>query len=391
MAFGKTPIAWLQLRYQMPQTFAAACGITFITVLLFMQIGFRESFLETLTDLPASLKGDLFMLNASTVTILTPPTFSQRRLYQVLAFDEVDSITPIYWTMTSMRDPAGGARFRRKIQVLGIPASTNPVDIPGVEENFAKLKRRKVFLIDDRSRKEFQPVVAAVHESDKKAIEIQGGERKTRISIEGLFSLGVNTTADSHLLTSDVTFMDVFDRPRQRINVGLIKLRPGADHDAVVEKLAAFLPPDVVVAKKETRLEDERHYYEFGTPIGLIFRFGLGGAVVVGIVVLYQILFQIVSKYLRDYATLKAIGYSANMLKLTVVKVALILAVAGYVPGLALTLYMYHVLTGATGLTFTMTPAVAVAVLGAVCLICLISAMLAIRKLRDADPADLFG
>ena len=391
MAFGRTPIAWLQLRYQKGQTFAAACGITFITVLLFMQIGFRATFLETLVDLPASLKGDLFMLNASVVTILTPPTFSQRRLYQVLAFDEVESITPIYWTMTSMRDPAGGARFRRKIQVLGFPVSKNPIDIPGVDENFAKLKRRKVFLIDERSREEFQPVVTAVNESNKKDIEIQGGARKTRISIEGLFSLGVNTTADSHLLTSDATFMDVFDRPRQRINVGLIKLRAGVDHDAVVRKLEAFLPPDVIVATKEARLEDERKYYEFGTPIGLIFRFGLGGAVVVGIVVLYQILFQIVSKYLRDYATLKAIGYSANMLKLTVVKVALILAVLGYLPGLGLTLYMYHVLTGATGLTFNMTPTVAIAVLGAVCFICLISAMLAIRKLRDADPADLFG
>ena len=389
--FRKTPISWLQLRHQTAQTIAAALGISFITVLLFMQIGFRASFLNTLTDLPASFQGDIYLLNASTVTILRAPSFSQRRLYQTLAFDEVESVTPIYWTAVLMRDPLGEPRYLRKIQAVGFPLADNPIAIPGVEENLEKLKRRKVFLIDERSRKEFLPVIEDVREKGHHSIEIRAANKQSRIEVEGLFPLGVNSSANSHIFTSDATFMDVFSRDRSRINVGLVTLKDGADVDDVVEKIRAYLPEDVMVLSKEQILTAERTHYEYGTPIGLIFRFGLGGAVVVGIVILYQILFQIISKYLRDYATMKAIGFSTFALKSIVLKAALLLAVIGYLPGLGLSFYMYSVLTEATSLQFVMSFDVSVLVLLAICFICFISALFAIRKLKDADPADLFG
>ena len=53
--FKKIPIAWLQLQYQKGQTVAAILGITFTVILLFMQIGFRSTFLQTLVQLPSSL------------------------------------------------------------------------------------------------------------------------------------------------------------------------------------------------------------------------------------------------------------------------------------------------------------------------------------------------
>jgi len=109
------------------------------------------------------------------------------------------------------------------------------------------------------------------------------------------------------------------------------------------------------------------------------------------VVILYQILYQIVSKYTRDYATLKAIGFSQGMLRLIVLRGALLLALIGFVPGFVASLLMYQALTATTSLEFVMTPGIVAVVFAAVCLICLLSALLAIRKLRDADPAELFG
>ena len=111
----------------------------------------------------------------------------------------------------------------------------------------------------------------------------------------------------------------------------------------------------------------------------------------IGVVILYQILFQIISKYMRDYATLKAIGCSQGMLQLVVLRGALLLAVLGFIPGFVASIFMYQALEASTSLRFVMTPGTVVMVFGIVCLICLASALLAIRKLRDADPADLFG
>ncbi|NKB76665.1 MAG: FtsX-like permease family protein [Gammaproteobacteria bacterium] len=392
MRFGKTPIALQQLLHQKTQTFAAALGVMFITVLLFMQIGFRAGFLDTLTDLPASLNGDLFLLSSSYVTVLRPPRFNHRGLHSVLAFDEVESVSPIYLSVATMQNPNGDQGFLRKIQVVGFPIGKHQaINLVGSEPPLEKLSHSRVFLIDDRSRKEFRPILEKVAAGEKLITEIRTSNGQHQISIEGSFSLGANTSTNAHMLTSDMTFMELFGRNREDVNIGLIRLKPGTDSEATVKALNDYLPKDIVVIEKHELLENERYHYEFHSPIGLIFRFGLGGAIVVGVVILYQILFQMLTKYLRDYATMKAIGFSQGMLRIIVLKEALILAIVGFLPGLAVSLYIYNYLTIATSLRFTMSSEVGIAVMVSICMICLVSALLAIRKLSDADPADLFS
>lgn len=386
----RTPIPWLQLRYQKAQTFAAILGIAFTTILLFMQIGFRSGFLDTFIDLPNRLRGDLIVINAATVTVLRPASFSQRRLAQTLAFEEVDSVTPIYATLVVMRDPTGQQRFLRKIQLFAFPLANNPFDIGAVDDNLEKLKRSNVFLIDSRSRPEFASVIEKVRNDGRMDIEIRIDLRQVRISVEGLFALGINASNDAHLLSSDETFVDLVRRDPNLINIGVIKLKPGVDPADMARRLGEYLPSDVVVLDRKSLIAEELHFYEFETPIGIIFRFGLGGAIVIGIVILYQILYQIISKYLRDFATLKAIGYSHGALRLVVLKEALLLAVIGFVPGFLSSFYMYKVLSNSTSLEFSMSAGMAIVVLVTVCLICLVSAAFAIRKLREADPAEFF-
>lgn len=389
--FRKNPIAWLQLRYQKAQTTAAILGITFTTILLFMQIGFRSGFLVTFIDIPNHLRGDLIIVNTSIETILRPPAFSQRRLYQALAFDEVQSVTPVYVSELAMRDPSGKPEFLRPIALLSFPVVDSPLDIPAVDANLEALKRSNVFLFDERSRPEFLPIIERIRQDGHQSIEVRSGARQVRVSVEGLFPLGANATYDAHMLSSDRTLFALSGRDRNLINIGLVTLKPGVDAGEMAARLADYLPPDVLVFDKAALIDAELDFYEHGTPVGTIFRFGLGGAIVIGIVILYQILFQIVSKYTRDYATLKAIGFSQGMLRLIVLRGALLLALIGFIPGFIASVFMYQTLTTTTSLRFTMTPGIVAVVFAAVCLICLLSAALAIRKLRDADPADLFG
>ena len=389
---GKTPIAILQLLHQKTQTIAAALGVTFITILLFMQIGFRSGFLSTLVDLPAALDGDLFLLNASYVTVLRPPTTSLNRLHSAQAFEEVESVVPVYLSAATMKDPSGHPRFLRKIQVIGFPlVDPAVIDDGNNGQEVAKLSQSKSFLLDERSRKEFRPVIEEIREGEERSVEIRTSGGQKSVVLRGLFPLGANTSTNSHMLTSDNTFMDIFRRQRENINIGLINLHPGADPFAVAEALNDYLPEDVVVIEKQALLEKEWNHYEFNSPIGLIFRFGLGGAVVVGVVILYQILYQMLTKYLRDYATMKAIGFSVGMLRKIVLKEALILATLGFIPGFFGSLFVYDYLSQATSLKFEMTAPVSIGVLVSICFICLASALFAIRKLNDADPADLFS
>ncbi|PSL20539.1 FtsX-like permease family protein [Shimia abyssi] len=389
--FRKTWISWLQLKHQKAQTLSAALGITFITVLLFMQIGFRSSFLNTLLDLPASFNADVVMVNSSAVTVLRTPTFSQLRLNQTLAFEEVERVAPVYWSSILMRDPEGGEKYLRKVQAIGLPLTWDVMLLDAVHDQYDKLKIRRNVLIDAKSKDSFSQIINTVQAGEDYSIEVRSGRDQSSIRVTGLFEVGVSQSANSHIITSDATFIEAFNRSRNQINVGLIQLRDGADPATMAERMNTYLPSDVKVVALPDLLKQERAFYEFQTPIGIIFRFGLGGAVAVGIVILYQILFQLISKYIRDFATLKAIGFSNGQLRRIVLGSALMLAVLGFLPGLGLSFVMYDVIANATALKFEMTWEVSLIVFGAIAFICVVSALLAIRKLNDADPADLFG
>ena len=193
------PIAWLQLRAQKPQTIAAIVSITFITVLLFMQIGSRSAFIDALLEMPRKLKGDLFMFNASTVTILRPVPFSQRRLYQAPALPEVESIMPLYMQGTQIPDPTGKPGFLTRVLVIGFSANMNPFAIKEIDKNLHMLREGGVFLIDERSRPEFRPIVREITNRGQSNISLRSGLDQARISLKGLFPLGINEVNYSHL------------------------------------------------------------------------------------------------------------------------------------------------------------------------------------------------
>ena len=93
---------------------------------------------------------------------------------------------------------------------------------------------------------------------------------------------------------------------------------------------------------------------------------------------------------LPEFATLKAMGYSDRYLAGVVLKQALLLAVVGFIPGVLLSGLMYLILGLVTGLPLLMTPPRAGTVLLLTILMCSASGVLTVRKLRSADPADLF-
>jgi putative ABC transport system permease protein len=72
------------------------------------------------------------------------------------------------------------------------------------------------------------------------------------------------------------------------------------------------------------------------------------------------------------------------------VKQAVILAVCGFVPGLLISAWLYRVAGAATRLPMELTPARIAAVLGLTIAMCAVSALFAMRKVRNADPAEIF-
>jgi putative ABC transport system permease protein len=215
------------------------------------------------------------------------------------------------------------------------------------------------------------------------------GER--RIEVAGLFDLGTSFGIDGSIITSDLNFLRLFpNRSPGAIDLGLVKLEAGADPVAVRDAIAGGIPRDVEVLTKAGFIGREKGYWDASTPIGFVFLFGVVMGLVVGGVIVYQILFSDVSEHLREYATLKAMGYRNSYLTSVVLQESIMLAVLGYVPGLIATLGLYRVSEAATGLPLELTMERTVFVLFLTLAMCSVSGAIALRKVRSADPAEVF-
>jgi putative ABC transport system permease protein len=148
--------------------------------------------------------------------------------------------------------------------------------------------------------------------------------------------------------------------------------------------------PEAIAVTRAALSKAERRYWLNVKPIGIIFTSGVLVAFIAGAVVLYQVLVSEVQNRLREYATLKALGYDDRYVYGVVVRQALIFAGCGFIPAFVLALALYAMLRSQAmvPVSMEMQRVISVAVLTA--LMSLFATFLAVRKLRDADPADLF-
>jgi putative ABC transport system permease protein len=174
--------------------------------------------------------------------------------------------------------------------------------------------------------------------------------------------------------------------------MGLVKLEPGADAQEVAAKLRLVLPKDVVVKIKAEIIENDRSYWITSTSTGFIFGMGVAVSCVVGVVIVYQILYTDISDHMKQYATLKAMGYRSGYLFNVVIQEALILSVLGYIPGFLSAVGLYAFASKATNnaLPVAMDFQRAVMVFILTVAMCIISALISVRKVVIAEPVELF-
>src|SRR5262249_5876260 len=146
----------------------------------------------------------------------------------------------------------------------------------------------------------------------------------------------------------------------------------------------------VAVLTKQGLLNREKDFWSSSLPLGFIFRASLVMGLIVGAVIVYQILYSGISEHLAEFATLKAIGYSDRRLFWVVLQEALLLSVIGFMPGVLVTIGVYRIVQTATVLPIRMTSVRLIVVYVLTALMCMISGVFAVRRVRSADPAEIF-
>ena len=381
----RIPLSWLLLTRQPVRLLVALAGISFAGILMFMQLGFRDGLFDASVTAHRLFDADVVLISPRSASSVSMEAFPRRRLVQTLADPDVEGVTPVHWGLMLWRNPE--TRRNRSILALGFnPDDPFFVD-PSLAEKTDALKQKGRILFDQLSRPEFGPIADWYRDGRVVETEIAGN----RVRVAGLVSLGTSFGADGNLLTSTETFLDLMpQKPPGAIEVGLVRLKPGADPEQVVSRLSQRLPKDVSVLTKQGFIDFEQNYWKSSTSIGFIFSLGAAMGFVVGCVIVYQVLYTDVSDHLPEYATLMAMGYRLSHLLGVVVREGFYLAAMGYVPAYLAGQGLYWFVRDATKLPVGMDLSRALTVLVMILVMCMLSSFLAMRRLIDADPAEIF-
>lgn len=386
MKKSRTNLAWSNLTHSWRTLALAVFGIGFAVLLMTMQIGFRNAMLDSTVAAIEQLNADLVITSAARYAFGVPERFSRRRLQQSLAVEGVAAAYPLYVeTRTAMLENSATG-IGHPIRVFAFEPDDPVFSLPDIRKRQSELATLNTALFDIKSKREY----GAMGEGTQTALSGR------TIRIVGTFALGTDFANDGNLMISARTMAAIFRWPRAgqdgmgEVDIGLIRLKnPGQAH-ALQARLLEVLPDDVRVLTRAGFGRQERQFWQSSTPVGFVFGLGTVMGFLVGIIFCYQILYSDISDHLAEFATLKAMGYSKGYFVGVVFQEALLLALFGFAPGIAVAGLLYWSLGGLTGLLLDLTVPRALLILALTLSMCLASAALAVRKVLSSDPAELF-
>lgn len=402
------PLAFMNLTHDRVRFGLFTAGIGFAVVLMGVQLGIMHAMLDSNTVLLERLNADLVLVNPNKASLLFRDAVNRRRLEQAASVPGVAAVEPLFaeYQIAELRHTAIDLDSRtqtRRIRVVGVDPGARTVELSGVTDaEWDRLNIPGTALYDrksrphpDQSKHGGESVFGKL--ADGTETELAG--KKLTLVGNG-FDLGFDFGTDGTLIVSDRTFAEWVRRPYTapgadplaEVDFAAVRVSPGVDPQRVQRDLQSLFRTDgdVDVLTREDLVAREKWFWWTNTPIGFAFGAGVVLGFVVGMVICYQILTSDVADHLPEYATLKAIGYTNRYLTIVVLEESLILAAAGFLLGMPVTFGLYWFLGDLTGMPMRIVPARIGLVLVLTFVMCAASGLLAVRKVKKVDPADVF-
>ena len=383
---NRTPLGWRQLRHNPMRLAVALAGVAFANALMFMQLGVMGALFESSAKPARMFNADLLLMSPLARSIGDAGTLPRRRLYQALGVEGVQTGAAIQLGSIGIRNETG--KLQANVLVYGVDPDFDTFTPREILQQLPLIRAADTALLDSLTRSTLKPMVDALKAGEQPRAELAG----RTVTMTGLFSLGASFQNDGTLIMSDQTYLRLFPRnTASAVSMILLQVEPGADVEAVAARIREQIASsDMQVNTVNGYAEYIKEFMRKNTPIGFIFTFGVVIALIIGFAIVYQILSADVNDHISEYATFKAMGYSHGYLLGIVFEEALLLAALGFVPGLLLSFALYAVLSAGTDLAMDMPLSRAVLVLILTFVMCALSGAVATRRLKAADPADVF-
>lgn len=395
----RIPLAWKNLTHSWRRLFVAVGGISFAVVLMFMQRGFENALFDSTVKIVADIDADVIMFSKGRFSLSAQHRFPIDRIHEAAGCPSAASVDPLYLENTislirsiSLDEDKGNKA--RPIRVIGFDLDRNPFRTPGLSEKISQIRAPNTALIDSRSKPNYHFPLRDVAQGNAATGELAG----QLVDLVGTFEMGTDFANEGNLMMSAENFAAYFPTrvfggdPLSVVDLGIVTARRGVSPEQLRDELRDTVgnKTDVYVVTRDEFVNGEKQFWRKSTPIGIIFGIGTAMGFVVGVIICYQIIFTDIADHMPEFATLKAMGYSDWFFTRFIITEAFYLSIFGFVPGLLIAMTLFEIVTSQTGLLMVMNLPRATLVFVLTLIMCVLSGIAAMRKLKAADPASLF-
>lgn len=379
------------------RTVLSIVGISIAILLIFMQLGFLGAVTDTAVVFYDQMDFDLVARSPDYYNFVDSAKFSREDIAKIESIDGVASVQPIHVSLGKWN--YAEKDVQRGMLIMGVdPRSRTFVD-PDLVGQLPLLNQPSAMLVDRTSKPKFLgPDNSRPFDESDIDLKIELNGVASRIA--GLFGIGTGLAADGSCVINEEHFQRVMPGySANDVGLGLIQLKRGTNIESARQRIQSAFPKrelpsgfrhSVEILTRQQVASMENRYWLQDTPVGFIFFTGAVVAFVVGAIIVYIVLSSDITRQIGEYATLKAMGYRDRFLSRTVLEQAFVLAVISFVLALAVSLVLYQIVGSLANLPIRMTAARLAIVFGSSLVMSFLSAMIAMQKLRQADPADLF-
>ena len=357
---------------------AACSGISVALFLLMMQTAFLTGVEVKVTQFYRIFDFDLAILPDSYQILWSFDKFNRVRLSQAQSIPSVTDTLGINFTVAHWTELP--SKRLSSVLLFGFDNPNGFVQDPAVSQGMGRLVDSRSILVDAMSEPDLGPVTVG------RKIKINDHEA----DVVGLFELGLFFYAEGSVIARNADFALFTGADPRMISIGLVRIAKGADVNAVKSQIAAALPDDVLVLTHDDLLAQEQAYFLSTKPIGIMVNIGMLIACVAATVIIIQVLSTEVGNRLKEYAVLKAVGFSPAFIYGIGIVQATVLGLAGLVPAtigagvvLALVQYLTHLPTALSLSLVGLALAVSLA-------LSLFAAACVLLRIERADPAELY-
>jgi putative ABC transport system permease protein len=369
-------LAWRNLIHDKVRLAVTLTGIVFAVVLIVVEFGLFLGFTTTTSSLIDRSGADLWIIAKRVPYIELGVPFSERKLSVVLATPGVAEADKYVARFTQWKRPDGG---QETVQVVGFNLD-NTLGAPWnvVAGTLQDLKAPDAVFIDELYREK----LGVTHLGQ--VVEI----RDHRARVVG-FTRGIRAfTTAPYIFTSFKNAQNYAGLREDQTLYILAKVARGVPLADVRHAISARLNGVDVVTNAEFS-QMTRFYWMFTTGAGVAVLLAALLGLVVGVVVVAQTIYATTMDHIREYGTLKAMGASNRYLYGVILQQAIISAFIGYAFGMAAS---WFVVRGSEkgGAAILLPPEMAVGMLGLTMVMCVVAALVSIKKVTRLDPALVF-